>query len=72
MDPNEAINQEEITIGINGRETALLMRLILLGASLSAFNPVEKGIALSIMDKLKPGIERQAARQTRLKRAEMN
>jgi len=64
----EAINREEITVSINGRETELLMRLIVLGASLSAFNPVEKGIALSIMDKLEPGIKRQADRQMQLKR----
>ncbi len=72
MDPMEAINQEEITVSINGRETELLMRLIVLGNALNAFNLAEKDIVLSLMDKLKPGIERQAARQTRLKRAEMN
>jgi len=72
MDPMEAINQEENTVSINGRETELLMRLIVLGNALNAFNLAEKDIVLSLMDKLRPGIERQAARQTRLKRAEMN
>ena len=72
MDPMEAINREEITVSINGRETELLMRLIVLGNALNAFNLAEKDIVLSLMDKLRPGIERQAARQTRLKRAEMN
>jgi len=69
-----AINREEITVSINGRETELLMRLIVLGNALNAFNLAEKDIVLSLMDKLKPGIERQAAaaRQMQLKRDEMN
>ena len=72
MDPMEAINREEITVSINGRETELLMKLFVLAASLNAFNPAEKDVAISIMDKLEPGIRRQVAKQLRLKRDEMN
>ena len=72
MDPMEAINREEITVSINGREAELLMRLIVLGNALNAFNLAEKDIALSIMDKLDPGIKRQAARQMQLKRDSFN
>ena len=47
MDPMEAINREEITVSINGRETELLMKLFVLAASLNAFNPADKDVATS-------------------------
>jgi hypothetical protein len=59
-------------ISLNGRETELLMRLIVLGTALHAFGLAEKDTALSIMDKLRRGIEQQSARQMRDVRDERN
>jgi hypothetical protein len=71
--PMDAINEETISVSLNGDETMALLKAIAVYASLLPTTELEEGrVLLALVEKLGPGIEEKAAKQMRLLRDGLN
>ncbi len=67
LDPIEALNQQEITISLNARETAAVMMAIVM-YQVVGVSAQDKAPLRSVLDKFGPSIYGQVAKQIQIKR----
>ncbi len=71
MDAMEALNQQEITVSLNARETAAVMMAIVM-YQVVGVSEQDKAPLKSVLAKFGPGIHQQVAKTEQIKRDGQN